>query len=100
MRIILLFLIGVFACNGIPHFIQGITGRSHMTLFSKRSHPVTNVIWGMINFAIAGFLWKFGLSQTRLDKVALIPLVLGAAVTAIYLANFWSNPDAKLPWHK
>jgi len=51
------FLAGVFLANGVPHFVNGISGRSFQSPFAKppgvgESSPVINVIWGMINFVI------------------------------------------------
>jgi hypothetical protein len=52
---------GAFSANGIPHFVQGISGNSFPTPFSKPrgiglSPAFTNVIWGLFNFAIAWWL--------------------------------------------
>ena len=54
--IILSLLAGLFAANGIPHFIKGIIGQTHQTPFGKNSSAVVNVLWGWSNFVIAALL--------------------------------------------
>jgi len=93
------FLSAVFLVNGIPHFIHGICGKSHMTPFSRKSLPVTNVLWGLFNFGIGEVILH--LSKTgpwQMSQMA--AFWLGAIMIALCLSIFWSNPDAKLPWHR
>ena len=93
------FVAALFLFNGIPHFIQGICGKTHMTPFARVSRPVTNVVWGLINFLIGEGIMR--LSKTgpwEPDQVA--AFWLGAIVISVFLAIFWSNPEARLPWHK
>ncbi|MDY6878770.1 MAG: hypothetical protein V2J25_00870 [Desulfatiglans sp.] len=92
------FFAAVFLFNGIPHFVQGICGKSHMTPFSRKSHPVTNVLWGLFNFGVGEVilhLSKTGPWQTSQT----IAFWLGAIIISLGLSIFWSNPNAKLPWH-
>lgn len=102
------FLAGAFAINAVPHLVKGITGQTHMTPFKRVSGPVLNVIWGFISAAAALYLlglasgkgglvvpWNAGLVETNLWAY-----IAGAFVNAVYLAYFWSNPKARLPWHK
>jgi hypothetical protein len=54
------FLGGVFLSNGIPHFVQGISGNWFQSPFAKppgvgESSPVVNVVWGFANL-VAGAL--------------------------------------------
>ena len=62
------FLAGLFLANGVPHFVQGISGNPFPTPFAKPpgvgdSSPVTNVLWGLGNLAVGGLLltcfWQF-----------------------------------------
>lgn len=55
------FVGGLFLANGVPHFVNGISGRQFQTPFASppgvgESSPVVNVIWGLINFVIAYLL--------------------------------------------
>jgi hypothetical protein len=106
MTLIWYFLAGFCAFNGMPHIIKGITGQKHMTPFARVSSPQLNVIWGFTNAIIALFLLglasqKGGLVlpwEANLMGLNLWTFLAGAVTVALYLANFWSNPKAKLPW--
>lgn len=85
------FFAGIFLTNGIPHFINGISGHRFQTPFASppavgESSPIVNVLWGMTNIVI-GFLlvlkvgeFKFGLNS---DTIAFF---VGAFLIAIILA--------------
>jgi hypothetical protein len=82
---------GLFLANGIPHFVQGISGHRFQSPFASppgvgESTPLVNVLWGMVNFAI-GYVLLFGVGEFRvgLNMDALV-LGLGALVAAIGLA--------------
>lgn len=59
------FLAGAFLVNGIPHLVNGVSGRAFPTPFAKPpgrglSSPLVNVLWAAANFVagdllIAGF---------------------------------------------
>ena len=56
------FFGGVFLANGIPHFVQGVCGRSFRTPFvgtapGRVSSPLTNVVWGWVNLLVAYLLF-------------------------------------------
>jgi hypothetical protein len=108
MELLWYFLSGMFYFNALPHLVKGITGQEHMTPFKRVSSPVLNVVWSFINFTIAFYLagmasgnggfispWEVGMSDTTL-----IAFGAGGFFISAYLANFWSNPKARLPWHK
>jgi hypothetical protein len=85
------FFAGVFLVNGIPHFVQGISGNEFSTPFAKppgvgESSAVVNVIWGMVNFGI-GYALMFGVGKFRFGLTVDVLMVgIGALVTAIGLA--------------
>ena len=84
------FFAGVFLTNGIPHFVQGISGKKFSSPFAEspagESSAVVNVIWGMVNFA-AGYALMFGVGKFRFGLTVDILMVgLGALVTAVGLA--------------
>lgn len=92
------FFSAVFLFNAVPHLVRGICGKRHMTPFSRSSGPAINVIWGWVNFVVGAWLIKAFQPQTWLisDWGAFF---VGGFIISISLAVFWSNPDARLPWH-
>lgn len=96
MDLLLAFLFGAFFANGIPHFIKGITGETHMTPIGVDSHPVINVVWGLINFVIAGLLWTT-VEAWNPGGTCLISAA-GVVITSVYLAWFWSDESRVPPW--
>jgi len=57
---VLEFLSGAFLANGVPHFVQGISGAPFQSPFAKppgvgESSPLSNVLWGFGNL-LAGIL--------------------------------------------
>jgi hypothetical protein len=57
---VLEFLSGAFLANGVPHFVQGISGNWFQSPFAKppgvgESSPLSNVLWGFGNL-VAGAL--------------------------------------------
>jgi hypothetical protein len=58
MTYLLSFLSGLLLANGIPHFVNGISGRdfhrpSLGRLVQRVPAPLLNVVWGLLNFAVA-----------------------------------------------
>ena len=87
------FLAGVVLANGVPHFVNGISGRPFQSPFAKppgvgESSPVINVIWGMINFVIGYGLLR-GVGAFSFSDTA----AMGAAALGALLAGAW------LAWH-
>ncbi len=62
---LLQFVSGLFLANGIPHFLQGISGHRFQTPFATppgvgESSPLINALWGYANLAVgATLLWLF-----------------------------------------
>ena len=79
-----------------------------MTPFKRVSPPTLNVVWAFINGITA--LYILGMAagnrnlilpwDAELAGINLLAFLLGGFVISIYLASFWSNPNARLPWHK
>ncbi|MCL2791257.1 MAG: hypothetical protein FWD79_11565 [Desulfobulbus sp.] len=81
---------GFFLCNAVPHFVNGVMGRSFQSPFAKPpgkglSSSVVNVLWGFANLAIAYLLLcrvgNFSL-QSTVDVLA-----LGAGLLFMGLMN-------------
>ncbi|MBX5160527.1 hypothetical protein HJB89_25920 [Rhizobium sp. NZLR8] len=72
------FIAAAFLTNGIPHFVNGVSGRRFRIPFAPRaqfSSPTTNVVWGWANFLIAFLLFA-----------NIGPLYIGAPGDTIFLA--------------
>ena len=88
------FLAGVIGANGVPHFVKGISGEKFQTPFGKSSSAVVNVVWGWLNFVVAGLLLYLGnVHQHLLRAFSLV--VIGALVIALVLAYTWSSTGKK-----
>lgn len=86
------FLAGLIGANGVPHFVTGITGKKHQTPFGNPSSAVVNVIWGWVNFVVAGFLIYYAHPRARHHELRSFGLVaLGALITGLLLATVWSK---------
>jgi hypothetical protein len=58
------FLSGAFLANGVPHFVQGISGNPFQSPFAKppgvgESSPLSNVLWGFGNLVAGALLLHF-----------------------------------------
>jgi choline-glycine betaine transporter len=84
------FIGGAFLANFVPHFVSGITGMPFPTPLAPpplgKSPPVVNVIWGLINLAVAYVLLRYG-RFTFLNWTAVITAFIGGALMSIMLAN-------------
>jgi hypothetical protein len=89
---LLQFVSGLFLANGVPHFVQGISGHWFQTPFASppgvgESSPTVNVLWGFLNLAI-GFALLFAFAPKGSDVVAEWALVgLGALLMALFCAR-------------
>jgi len=50
------FVSGLLLANGVPHFVQGISGQRFQSPFASprgvgESSPLVNVVWGFANIA-------------------------------------------------
>lgn len=95
------FLAGVFLANGVPHFVNGVSGHSFQTPFASppgygKSSPWVNTVWGLANLA-GGFLLLSGVGhfefQPSLDSFC---VGLGALLISLILAwHFGRLNDGK-----
>lgn len=97
IRAISLFLAGLFFANGIPHFINGISGREFHNpalhrFVPRMPSPLFNVIWGLFNFGLALLF----LSLADVFSISLPPegvlFALGFAFAALGLSIFFNRP--------
>jgi len=87
---------GMFLTNGVPHFVEGITGRRFQSPFASppgvgESPPWVNVIWGLVNF-FAGYALVFGVGDFifGLNRASLM-VGIGAFVAAVLLAVYFGR---------
>jgi len=75
------FFGGAFLVNAVPHFVNGVSGRSFPTPFVSppgkgMSSPTANVLWGTLNLAI-GYLLVCRIGEFHIRAI-LDAIVLGA----------------------
>ena len=93
---LLQFVSGLFLANGVPHFVQGISGNWFQSPFASppgvgKSSPVVNVLWGFLNLAV-GFALLYAFSPKGSDVILEWSLVgLGALLIALYLARHFGR---------
>jgi hypothetical protein len=93
------FFAAAFMTNGIPHFVNGASGRSFPTPFAgsalaRLSSPQVNVIWGWINFLIAFLLFaNIGPLYIGTPGDTLF-VAAGVLVTGLLLARIFERAGA------
>jgi hypothetical protein len=93
---LLQFAAGLFLANGVPHFVQGISGRPFPTPFASPpgvgdSSPIVNVLWGFLNLAV-GFALLFAFAPKGADVALEWTFVgLGALLMALLLARHFGR---------
>ena len=97
---LLQFVSGLFLANGVPHFVEGISGHSFQSPFASppgvgESSPLVNVLWGFANLAIGfAMLWAFAPKGAEVAlEWALVGL--GVLVAAIFLATRFGGVRSK-----
>ncbi len=73
------FILGFLLGNGVPHFAFGAAGKVFRSPFGQRSSPMTNILWGLSNFAAATIIAA---------GLAALPLYSSYALLAM-LVGFW-----------
>ena len=82
------FAAGLFLVNGIPHFVQGVSGNYFQSPFASppgvgESPPVINVFWGLANFTI-GLLLLLAFEKPDLSRWQdITPFVAGCLLAAL-----------------
>jgi hypothetical protein len=94
------FVAAAFLANGVPHFVNGISGRRFRTPFirladSRLSSPVTNVVWGWANVLVAMLLFA-NVGPLYIGTPGdTIFVAAGVLVTAVLLARFFERDAAQ-----
>ena len=81
-----------FLTNGVPHFVNGVSGRPFRIPFAqgaKLGSPMANVIWGWANFLVA-FLLFANVGPLYIGTPGdTIFVAVGMLVTGILLARIF-----------
>ena len=90
MEYLAYFAAGLFLANGIPHFVNAVSGRKFQSPFTSppgvgESPPMINVIWGLANL-ILGYILVFGVGEfeTGLSLDVLL-MMAGFCIMALVL---------------
>jgi hypothetical protein len=90
------FVSGLFLANGVPHFVQGISGHWFPSPFASppgvgESSPVVNVLWGFANLAVGfALLWAFA-PKGRDVAVEWMLVGLGVLVASVLIAWYFGR---------
>ena len=90
------FAAGALLANGVPHFVNGISGKRFQSPFAwppgvGESPPLVNVLWGLANFA-GGFALIFGVGHFRfgMNRAAMM-VGLGALAISVLLSMYFGR---------
>jgi hypothetical protein len=95
------FFGGAFLVNAIPHFVNGVSGRSFPTPFASppgkgKSSPTVNVLWGTAN-AVIGYLLVCRVGEFHIRYIPdVIVLGAGGLLMALMLARHFGSQN-KVP---
>jgi hypothetical protein len=94
------FLSGLLLTNGVPHFVQGVSGSRFQSPFASppgvgESSPLVNALWGFANLA-GGFvlLWFFRPQSSR-AVIGWIVVGAGALLAAVQLSTHFGKVRSK-----
>ncbi len=96
LHLVSYFFGGVFAANAVPHYVAGVMGRPFQTPFAKPpgkglSSSKVNVLWGLLNAAIAYLLiLRVGSFDLRASSHVLA-FGLGALLISFQLAHHFGQ---------
>jgi hypothetical protein len=96
------FFGGVFLANFVPHFVAGVSGHSFPSPFAKPpfrglSSPAVNVLWGLVNLAVAYVLVVL-VGAFELQHVAdVITTAAGFGLASVALAGKLSRLQGGSP---
>jgi hypothetical protein len=92
------FVSGLFLANGVPHFVQGISGHWFQSPFGYppgvgESSPLSNTLWGFANLAVGLILLWFFAPQG--SAAGWILVALGVLLAAVWLSILFGRVRAQ-----
>src|ERR1700689_324861 len=94
------FVSGLLLTNGVPHFVQGVSGNRFQSPFGYppgigESSPLSNTLWGFANLAV-GFVF-LGLFRPQGSGAAVgwIGVALGVLLAAVWLSTYFRRVRAQ-----
>ena len=94
---------GLVLANGVPHFVQGISGNPFQSPFAKppgvgESSPLSNALWGFGNLAVGAVLLAIFAPQGPEAAIGWVLFGLGVLIAAVGLSiHFGKVRSAKGP---
>jgi hypothetical protein len=90
------FISGLLLTNGIPHFVQGVSGQWFQSPFAVpagvgESSPLSNALWGFANLAAGFALLGFFRPQGSGAAFGWILVGLGVLVSAVSLSTHFGR---------
>jgi hypothetical protein len=87
------FLAGALLANGVPHFVQGVSGNSFQSPFARppgvgESSAVSNVVWGFANLAGGAVLLSCFKPQSETGWMA---FGAGALLLSVAMARYFGR---------
>ena len=88
------FFSGVFFINGLPHFLQGVSGNPFQSPFASppgvgESSPLVNVLWGTFNFVVGYSLLDYvGFFEIGMNSATAYWFVGGFSMASILAIHF------------
>jgi hypothetical protein len=91
---------GLLLANGVPHFVQGISGHRFQSPFGSppgvgESSPLSNALWGFANLAIGAILLWCYRPRGGAAAVGWALVGLGVLLAAIQLSTSFGKVRAK-----
>jgi hypothetical protein len=90
---------GALLANGVPHFVQGISGSPFQSPFAKppgigESSPVSNVLWGFANLVGGAILLHFFWPSGNAAWPGWIAVGAGALFLSVLMSNHFGKVRA------
>src|ERR1700728_2027344 len=90
------FIGGLFLTNGIPHFVQGVSGQWFQSPFAVPAgvgacSPLTTALWGFSNLAVGFVLLWFFTPRGSEPAVGWIVVGVGVLLAAVWLSNYFGR---------
>jgi hypothetical protein len=96
------FVSGLLLTNGVPHFVQGVSGHRFQSPFASppgvgESSPLSNALWGFANLALGFILLWFFKPQGPEAAVEWILVGSGVLLAAVMLSTHFGRVRSKTP---